>query len=439
MAGAVVALLRSGGLEPPAVVGLSAANGPAFLASLVALRRAGLGVVLLDSAPPDAELRRIAGHLGARFLLKAASGWPEGLEDFRLEPIAAGEARAPETVSAPLIKVTSGSTGAPRGVSCSAENVCADEAALYATMGLRQNDVILAAIPLAHSYGFSSVALPALLRGLPIAVPDGSSPLAPLDTARQAAVSFFPTVPAYLQGIVALRRRELWPSSVRLVISAGALLPPPTAEAFREIYGQPVHTFYGASECGGICYDRDGGAAVRGCVGTPVAGVGVHLDPARGHRGDEGAVVVTSDAVAADYVPEPDPRLGGGTFRTADRGAWDGGELRLRGRLDSLINVKGRKVDPGEVERVLVELDGVLDVAVLGVPSRHEGNETVRAVVACRPGTLTVGEVVAFCRSRLAEHKVPRSVRLVARIPRTARGKVDHGALLSGGESSPRP
>jgi HIP---CoA ligase len=78
-------------------------------------------------------------------------------------------------------------------------------------------------------------------------------------------------------------------------------------------------------------------------------------------------------------------------------------------------------------------------VIVLGVPSRPEGNETVRAVVACQPGTLTAGEIVAFCRSRLAEHKVPRSVRLVARIPRTARGKVDRGALVGGGSDGARP
>ena len=396
--------------------------------------------MLLDSAPPDAELRRVARHLGARALLRSQSGWPEGVHDWRLEPLDAEEVvRPPQPpASAPVVKVTSGSTGTPRGVSASAENVCADEAALYTTMGLRHDDVILASIPMAHSYGFSSVALPALLRGLPIAVPDGSSPLAPLAAARQAGATFVPTVPAYLQGLVALRRPELWPPSVRLVVSAGALLPPATADAFREIYGLPVHAFYGASECGGICYDREGGAAERGSVGTPVDGVSVGVEPEPGSPGDEGAVVVASAAVAGTYLPEPDARLEGGYFRTSDRGAWDGRELRLRGRLDRLINVKGRKVDPGEVERVLVELDGVLDVIVVGVPSRPEGNETVRAVVACEPGTLTAVEIVTFCRSRLAEHKVPRSVRLVTSIPRTARGKVDHSALIGGGSESPR-
>jgi long-chain acyl-CoA synthetase len=440
MATAVSGLLSESRLHAPAVVGLSAGNGPAFLAGILAVRRAGVGAVLLDASPPEAELRRVASCLGAEALLLCRSGWPDGIHDWQLSGVSAAVAR-PEAgfPGAPLIKVTSGSTGAPRGVCASVENVCSDEAALFATMGLRDDDVILGSIPMAHSYGFSSVALPALLRGLPIAVPVVSSPLAPLDMARQAAVTFAPTVPAYLQGLVALARPEVWPTSIRLVVSAGALLPPATAAGFREVYGQSVHCFYGASECGGICYDREGGAAERGTVGSAVEGVGVRLEPWPGSQDDEGAVVVNSRAVAHGYLPHSDSRLTGGQFRTNDRAAWAGAELRLRGRLDSLINVKGKKVDPGEVERVLVELDGVLDAIVLGVPSRPEGNETVRAVVACVPGTLTAGEIVAFCRARLAEHKVPRSIKLVTTIPRTERGKIDRGALLAHGAQGTQP
>ena len=66
---------------------------------------------------------------------------------------------------------------------------------------------------------------------------------------------------------------------VRLVISAGAILPGALAARFREAYGQPMHVFYGSSECGGICYDREGGAAERGTVGTPVDGVRISLQP----------------------------------------------------------------------------------------------------------------------------------------------------------------
>jgi long-chain acyl-CoA synthetase len=421
-------LLEAGSPAPDGLVGLAAPNGPAFLAGFLALRRAGLGIALLDGWAPEADLRRTAAALRVTAVLRCRSGWPRGLASWTLEPLDA-PAGAARVHGAPIVKVTSGSTGSPRGVRASAENVCADEGALCASMGLRDDERILAAIPMAHSYGFSSVALPVLLRGSLAIVPADGGPLAPLALAHAAGATFFPTVPAYLQGLVSLRRPQAWPRCVRLVVSAGALLPPATAGDFRDIYRLPVHAFYGASECGGICYDREGGAAERGTVGTPVDGVRVGLDPLPGIDG-EGAVTVASAAVAAGYLPV-DERLGDGLFRTSDRGCWAGGELRLRGRIDALINVKGRKVDPAEVEGVLASLPGVLDVVVVGAPSQLDGNHVVRAFVACRRESLRAEDVLAFCRAQLAEHKVPRSVRLVEAIPRTRGGKIDRPRLLA--------
>ena len=149
-------------------------------------------------------------------------------------------------------------------------------------------------------------------------------------------------------------------------------------------------------------------------------------------------VTVASAAVAAGYVPEPEARLAGGVFVASDVAVWvertgDGGgelhELQLRGRLDDLINVKGKKVDPREVEGVLARLPGVEEAAVLGIPMPGREGEVVRAVVACPAGGLTVEAVVAWCREHLAAHKVPRSVVLLAHLPRNNRGKLDRAAL----------
>ena len=370
-------------------------------------------------------------------MLRARSGWPDGVQDWRLEPLDAEEMRPPlPAASAPVIKVTSGSTGTPRGVSASPENVCADEAALYATMGLRDDDVILASIPMAHSYGFSSVALPALLRGLAVAVPDGSSPLAPLDVARQTGATFVPTVPAYLQGLVALRRPELWPRSVRLVVSAGALLPPATAAAFREIYGQQVHCFLRRLRVRRHLLrprGRCGRARQRGHGGgrrerSPRARAGL----ARG-RGSGGRRLAPPSP--SGTCRSRTPGSGAGSFR----------DQRPRG-------VGRRRAPPAWTARPADQRQGPE-----GRPRRGrararrarrrarrrrarralppEGNETVRAVVACQPGTLTRRDVVAFCRSRLAEHKVPRSVRLVAgfRAPPAARSTAGPGRRRSDG------
>ncbi len=412
-------------IGPDRLVALAVPNGPAFLAAFLAVRRAALGTALLDAGAPAAELDRTAAAIGASALLTCPLGWPRSDGEFVLSAVVGA---APARITgAPVVKVTSGSTGTPRGVVVTADNLCADEGALCTSMGLRDDERIVAAIPMAHSYGLSSVALPAILRGSLLIVPDEAGPLEPLAAARDAEATFFPTVPAYLQGLVRLHRPEAWPASLRLVISAGAALSAAIAAEFRAAYGQPVHGFYGASECGGICYDRDGGAAERGTVGEPVVGVSVALDDESAPAA--GTVVVRSAAVGVGYLPAPSPSLESGVFRTSDRGAWVGSELRLLGRSDGLVNVKGRKVDPAEVEAVLAGLTGVLEVVVLGVPSRVDGSQTVRAVVACSPGRLTAEDVVAFCRGRLAEHKVPRSVRIVPEIPRNARGKVDRAAL----------
>jgi acyl-CoA synthetase (AMP-forming)/AMP-acid ligase II len=116
---------------------------------------------------------------------------------------------------------------------------------------------------------------------------------------------------------------------------------------------------------------------------------------------------------------------------TSDLAAFDGGELRLRGRVDALINVKGRKVNPTEIESVLQGLAGVSEVVAFGVPSTDRASDTVRAVIACPGGGLSYDDVLAWCRAHLPEHKVPRSVVLVSAIPRTSRGKVSRADLLA--------
>ncbi|HEV2846889.1 MAG TPA: class I adenylate-forming enzyme family protein [Thermoanaerobaculia bacterium] len=425
-------LLAARRLAPGTLVGLAAANGPGFLASFLALRRAGLPALLLDAQIPATEASRILIALGAPVFLRCP-GWPDGPAGWALPEAPAEEktaSRAPLFPALPpeiaVVKLTSGSTGAPRGIATPAEALLADDAALTASMGIRPGERLLTTIPLSHSYGLSSLAVPALARGVVLALPEESGIYDPFDTAQRTGASFFPTVPAYLDALVRMSDPPPRPDCLRLVITAGAPLSAATSARFREIFGIPVHVFYGSSECGGICYDREGGAAERGTVGAPVEGVRVTLEDG---EEDGGAVTVESPAVALGYLPDPDERLAGGRFRAGDLATWRDGELALQGRVDDLVNIKGKKVNPREVEAVLSGLPGVEEVAVLGVPVPGRSAEMLRAVVACHPGRLTAGEVVSWCRERLSAHKVPRGVVLVEALPRTPRGKLDRAAL----------
>jgi long-chain acyl-CoA synthetase len=290
-------------------------------------------------------------------------------------------------------------------------------------MGLLPSDRLVAAIPWAHSYALSSLVMPALRRGSVLVVPKDASPWAPMDAARTLSATVFPTVPVVLQTMASLAAPPAWPESLRTVISAGALLHPETAARFREVFGRDAHVFYGASECGGITYDRDGGAALRGTVGTPVDGVSIVLD-------DDGAVAVHSAAAGVRLVPEDDARLRGGVFRSADLARWTPeGELALIGRADAIINVGAKKVHPAEIESVLRAMPGVREAFVLGVPAPGDERTIVRAFVACDPASISYAAVASWCRERLSGHKVPRSIVRLESIPKNERGKVDRAAL----------
>lgn len=416
------------------LIAFQAPNGPGFLAGFLALRRAGRTVLFLDALTPPEDRRRTIEALGAGALLECRESWPVSTAAFRLTrsgvsaPWAAGVVPRAEVAT---VMLTSGSTGLPRGVAMRSENHLADEAALFATMGFRDDDRLLAAIPMSHSYGLVTLALSAIVRGLTLVLPADQGPLAPLEAARAFGATVFPTVPAYLKALLQMSQPPAWPPGIRLVLSAGAVLSAATATQFRKTYRQPVHVFYGSSECGGISYDREGTAAERGTVGTPVEGVRLSLTPLEGADEGEGIVTVESAVVGLTYVPRSDPRLGQGRFETRDLASWRDGELELRGRIDDVINVRGRKVDPSEVERVLVAHSEVEEAVVIGVASPDGRDEIVRAVVACPSGGLRYEDVIAWCRLRLAEHKVPRSVVIVDSIPRTPRGKIDRPALLA--------
>jgi long-chain acyl-CoA synthetase len=415
-------------LPGASLVGLTAPNGPGVLAAFIAVRRLGLVPLLMDPSTPPAEQARSGRRLQAAALLRVGRPWPRERADWHLEAIADVQPVALPGFGA--VKLTSGSTGEPRGVANSADSLVADSRALKRTMGFRDDDRLLASIPMTHSYGLSCLLLQALLEGLPLVLPQADAgPIAPLAAAHRHLATVFPTAPAYLQALLRLPEAPAWPPSLRLVLSAGAPLHPATAAGFRERFGLVVHVFYGASEAGGICFDREGGAAERGSVGAPVEGVRIEIEPHPGERG-AGLVSVRSSAVASTYLPQGSARLADGCFVSDDLGRIERGELTLLGRRSEWINIDGHKVEPREVEAVLRSLPGVEDAVVVGAPLPGRAGESLWAIVAAPSRRVTYFELVDWCRARLAPHKVPRRVRIVDALPRTARGKVDRDAIL---------
>lgn len=420
--------LAQAGIGPGDAVGLRAAPGPGFVAAFLALRRVGACALLLDPGTGEADVRRTLAGLPVRYLWSIPDGspWPG-----RSLPESLGGGLSGVSTSLAAIKLSSGSSGAPVGIGVRADQLLADGRQIASSMGLRADDRILSVIPFSHSYGFSVLVTPLLLLGSPLLIPGVGDPWA---LAREHGATVLPSVPAWFRAQLRGQNSELG-AQVRLFVSAGAPLVPELAREWRERVGRPIQVLYGSSECGSITFDRDGGAAERGSVGTALDGVEIEL----AGEGDARHVRVRSAAVAEGYLPE-DParasRLADGRFDTEDLGVWAAAgasapaELRLLGRRSAWINVNGKKVDPVEVEQTLRDLPGVEEVAVLGKPLGDGRGEAVRAVIACPGGGLDYGSVSAWCRARLAPYKVPRSIVLVPSLPRTERGKLDRKALL---------
>lgn len=409
------------GIAPGSVVALMVEPGPGFLAAFLACRAAQACVLLLDPGMAEEEQQRVAEALGACALWnsRAAEGTAVELRDsVRWLP---GRQCFPD---AACLKLTSGSSGEPAGVVVPTQSLVVDGRALIHSMGLCESDRIFAAVPMSHAYGLSVIASPAWLLGCTVVIPAQGHDL---DVAERFGATIFPSVPSWYEAQLAAAGSPPMPSSLRLMMSAGAPLRPATAAAWRERHGLGIHVLYGSSECGAIAYDRQGDAAERGSVGTAVEGVRIELD------GDE-HVVVHSAAVAHGYWPQDEARAARITsdcFRTEDVASLEGGEVFLTGRRSHWINVKGKKVNPREIESVLGEHPAIRDVAVIGRRLPEGRGEAIRAVIACEEDSLRFRDVVTWCKPRLSRHKYPRSVVFVRELPRTARGKLDRNTLLA--------
>src|SRR5437588_1196067 len=210
-----------------------------------------------------------------------------------------------------LLKLTSGTTAAPRAIRFRSEQLLADCDQICETMGISDVDLNFGVIPISHSYGFSNLLTPLIARGVAMVLSRDRTPRAVLDDLARTNATVFPGTPVFYQAFCEMENLPPLPK-LRLCISAGAPLSLATAKKFREKFGLSIHSFYGASECGGICYDRDAANEVEGFVGAPMNGVDLEMIDAGAGRSQ---VRVRSAAAGDGYFPEPDSeKLGRGLF-----------------------------------------------------------------------------------------------------------------------------
>jgi len=405
--------LISSGIAAGDALAIQLPNSVDFVVAFLAACKLRLVAVPIDRDAPETEVARILSHFAIRGLVYRSDGLSLTVRDIGERPTVPVDAR--------LIKLTSGSTGTPKGIVTTEANLIADCTNICATMDIRPSDLNLGAIPFSHSYGFSNLVTPLLVQGTAVVVSNDYLPQSLIELANRHRCTVAPLIPMVFAHLATAAHGDF--NSVRTFLSAGAPLPAATSRRFRERFGVDIHSFYGCSECGGVTYDRIGGAVERGTVGTPMENVTVTTDGSR--------LSVRSAAVAAGYLFDAatfQPLEA--TFTTDDLAELgEDGELALTGRAGDLINTAGKKVNPREVEAVILQIEGVREAKVYGEAAGARG-EVVAAAVVGTPN-VTRELVREFCRARLSSHKVPRIVKLIEEMPVDERGKVKRAVLAT--------
>jgi len=325
------------------------------------------------------------------------------------------------------ILFTSGTTGRSKGA-MSAHRQTIGVARAWAELGgVRQDDRYLVVNPFFHSFGYKIGIVVGLLTGAtlyPLATFDLEETMRLIESERITVLPGAPTIYQTLLGAPGRVERDL--SSLRLAVTGAAVVPVVLIERMRapepEGLGiDQVVTAFGMTEAVVVtmCRADDSAETVATTCGRAIPGMETRIGA------ESGELLVRGEYVMLGYLDDPEATAAAidvdGWLHTGDVGVLDEhGNLSITDRLKDMYISGGFNVYPAEVEQTLARMDGVADVAVVGVPDERMG-EVGKAYVV---GSVTPEEVIAFAKERLANFKVPRHVEIVDGLPRNLSGKV---------------
>jgi len=344
---------------------------------------------------------------------------------------------------------TSGSTGDPKGVMLSHLNMVSACTSVSTYLGLRADDTVLCALPLAFDYGLYQLLMCARVGATLVLERSFTFPVKVLEVMVRERVTVFPGVPtmfAMLMNLQTLPSFDL--GCLRMITNTAAALSEAHIQRLRALFPQAtLFSMYGLTECKRVTYLPPEQLDIRPTsVGRGMPNEEVWLVDEADQRlphGSTGELVVRGSNVMLGYWDKPEataqrlrpgPVIGGQTgapvLHTGDLFRTDSeGYLYFMARKDDIIKSRGEKVSPKEVENALYAIEGVFEAAVIGVPDDLLG-QAVKAFVVCQPGvTLTEREVIRQCLSRLESFMAPKHVEFVDALPKTDTGKIKKTGL----------
>jgi long-chain acyl-CoA synthetase len=342
-----------------------------------------------------------------------------------------------------LIQYTSGTTGAPKGATLTHLNlgVNAAQARAWVPTIKRGTSVVYAVLPMFHAYGLTLCLTFAMSMGARLVLFPKFDPDLVLPVIKKHPATFLPAVPPIYERLTAAAKEKgVSLKGIEIAISGAMPLSASVVEPWEAESGGYLVEGYGLSETSPVLMANPvGPTRVAGTVGLPLPNTEVRVvDPENPTvdrpAGDEGELIVRGPQVFSGYwnkvaetaevfIPSSDD--GADWFRTGDIVTLDDkGFVRIVDRIKELIITGGFNVAPSEVEDTLKGHPDVADVAVVGLPSEHSGEDVVAAVVL-KPGkSLDEKSIRDFARANLTAYKVPRHVYAVEELPKSLIGKV---------------
>lgn len=331
---------------------------------------------------------------------------------------------------------SSGTTGQPKGIMLSHDNLFSNMQTLCDSWGFSGEDRLLHALPIFHVHGLFVAIGCVMLAGASMRWLPGFNATEVIKFLPECTVLM--GVPTYYTRLLAADGFNATVcENMRLFVSGSAPLLTVTFAEFEQRTGHRILERYGMTETNMNTSNPLHGERKPGTVGLPLAGVSIRVVDESGSTlpaGETGDLQVRGPNVFKGYWRKPDKTAADfsadGFFNTGDKGNIDNhGYLSIVGRAKDLVISGGLNIYPREIESFIDDLPGVKESAVIGVPHADFGEAAVAVVVAESDATISEGNIIAACKQQLADFKVPKTVELVAELPRNTMSKVQKNVL----------
>ncbi|WP_243227718.1 long-chain-fatty-acid--CoA ligase [Microbacterium sp. CIAB417] len=345
---------------------------------------------------------------------------------------------APTADDLAIIQYTSGTTGTPKGAKLTHRNLLANAAqsrAWVPSIHRGEGCVVYAVLPMFHAYGLTLCLTFAMSMGARLVLFPRFDPDMVLAVTKKHPATFLPLVPPIADRLLqAAQAKGVSLAGTRIAISGAMALPHELVVPFEKATGGYLVEGYGLSECSPVLMANPVAEnRVPGTVGLPLPGTECRVVDPENPRvdvapGGAGELLVRGPQVFSGYYGKPEATeevFVDGWFRTGDIVTIDeAGFVRIVDRIKELIITGGFNVAPTEVENVLRQHPQVEDVAVVGLPDEHAGEEVVAAIVVAPGAEIDTEAIRDYARGILTPYKVPRRLFIVEELPKSLIGKV---------------